>query len=606
MRDESDDGNQGNHQSSDSLDLLNSLQARADALLNDLTSFQSYLKESRKDKDVEIRHFMTNVLSEVKSLAKLRSHVDFASTNTGSREEAEDFDAEEEAEGRRLHMLRSSNLPFYESVWNAARQCRSIKALEKRIYFTNEFVNAPPGTACSNTRRQSVLVDIIADNGLEWIKVSTNTERRLLFEMAREGWEGYGDESDSAESACDGELSPDANKTPVLELVRLAKNLAAASKQTRVHFRHPRVRFILPKITEGQVAEVDAVLADLRASGATVSCANNVARGVDGLAGSAAFGGLDNRRFAQLLPSQLLQLTPTLNIDCTILLALISDISHLPRSSLPPSPNSYTGTYHSAVLRQIESEEASPLLPNELYRAFEGRDLVCTAPAATRMREIIDTMGTAGERARAEIIFAAGPFARRNDNISPEAMALRLRQALSSFSTYPVPNDLRLPIHIVDFTYHPSLDLLLPPLPQTKPDPQMTLPSNNSMKNAVWDMALTTSRSLSLSPINASVFLYGWLVGLVTITSNRSVAQGIEKTVNSLLDQFELESAANPARRPAGGGSGGDGDDDDHSEQAKTWLKENIPGPQIWVCETARSLVGKDKTRKDGSGDKRG
>ena len=51
-----------------------------------------------------------------------------------------------------------SNVPFLEAVWAAAK--RSSKIIE--------------------LRRHTGLVDIAADNGLEWIKVSTLTDRRLL------------------------------------------------------------------------------------------------------------------------------------------------------------------------------------------------------------------------------------------------------------------------------------------------------------------------------------------------------------------------------------------------------------------------------------------
>jgi hypothetical protein len=67
-----------------------------------------------------------------------------------------------------------------------------------------------------------------------------------------------------------------------------------------------------------------------------------------------------------------------------------------------------------------------------------------------------------------------------------------------------------------------------------------------------------------LSDINRSVFLYGWVTGLTTITSNRAVA----KQVASMIEE------------------------DMHED-------EEVDGPQVWVCDTARSLVAKDKNRKE-------
>jgi hypothetical protein len=66
-----------------------------------------------------------------------------------------------------------------------------------------------------------------------------------------------------------------------------------------------------------------------------------------------------------------------------------------------------------------------------------------------------------------------------------------------------------------------------------------------------------------LSPINQSVFLYGWATGITTISSNRTVAKEIEGTIET------------------------------HR------LEDDEAGPDIWLCPTARSLVGKEKTRRN-------
>ncbi len=66
-----------------------------------------------------------------------------------------------------------------------------------------------------------------------------------------------------------------------------------------------------------------------------------------------------------------------------------------------------------------------------------------------------------------------------------------------------------------------------------------------------------------LSDINYSVFLYGWVTGLTTISSNRTIDKQIEVTIEENRE----------------------GDD-------------SLGGPDVWICDTARSLVGKDKDRK--------
>lgn len=66
-----------------------------------------------------------------------------------------------------------------------------------------------------------------------------------------------------------------------------------------------------------------------------------------------------------------------------------------------------------------------------------------------------------------------------------------------------------------------------------------------------------------LSDINYSVFMYGWSTGVTTISSNRTVVKQIEATI------------------------------EDHRNG-----DEGLEGPLVWVCDTARSLAGKDKDRK--------
>ena len=109
-----------------------------------------------------------------------------------------------------------------------------------------------------------------------------------------------------------------------------------------------------------------------------------------------------------------------------------------------------------------------------------------------------------------------------------------LLSLFASHSEYAVPPTLRLPIRI---TCAPIPDLLqqLPPVAHTIAD--------------------------QLSAINRSVFLYGWAQGISTVSSNRAVAKVVEEII-------------------ADKGEG------------------KVIGPEVWLCATARSLVGKERQRK--------
>ena len=347
--------------------LLLSLQQRAETLVCELQTYQAYLKKQNKSHEVELRILRRGSDSEAKSL---RSYA-IEQSAIGQQHPESDRDTHE---SRRLHVLRSSNLPFYEAIWQTAKTCSAVTALGKRTYWQPPQHKRHAAAIAENgsdekPRRENALVDIISDGGLLWTKVSIVTQKRLLFDIAKEGWGAYNyDTSSDDGSHEDGHTSSDSGQTAMLELVKVARQLSEAAQSVRVSYRHPLVRFVFPKLAEGMQEDVDNVIADIRATGAMVEC---------GASPSTYRTESLEQSFESMLPSSgLPDLTQTLNIDCTILLALISDISHFYRAELPPCPTSQSGHYQKAILQQVEAEERSPLLPIELYPALGGHDLV--------------------------------------------------------------------------------------------------------------------------------------------------------------------------------------------------------------------------------------
>lgn len=534
---------------SSSSSLHTDLVSRARFLLEELIAFQSYLEAQKKEDVVEIRQFRSSVQSEIKSLERIPKSIPGA--------ELKREDERREGEIKKSHVLRSSNLPFYEAVWAAARKCEGVTALEKRTHceHTEKDDTIPSdhpadGQAGVGARarvprrkRDSVTADVVADDGQTWVKVSTITEKRLLFEMAKEGWEGYDDDSsqDDADSDTESGATPGASHydSRGLGLIRLAEAMKKAAYTVRVRYRHPKVNFILSKISEGRLPEIDAVIEDLKKTGAGVQCMGESQVSLNGRNEAVDSGSC--ARFSSMLPRSHPPLTLSLNIDCTILLALISDISHLRSENLPPAP---TGKYHFAITRQIKAEEKTFLLQSELFPLLDGRQMRCTENAARRMNEIVQTMGTVSEKARADIILGANAYA--------GLLEAELQKELKHFSDHDVPIDLRLPIITVDFDGNSMLA--------------------DGSKFATRMMADVGN---GLSEINKSVFLYGWTEKIVTISSNMVVAKEIERRVCQMLDEREKEQET-------------DTDPDDAT------------GPNIWICRTARSLIGKEKGRREG------
>lgn len=142
-----------------------------------------------------------------------------------------------------------------------------------------------------------------------------------------------------------------------------------------------------------------------------------------------------------------------------------------------------------------------------------------------------------------------------------------------------------------------------------------------------------------LSPINQSVFLYGWVRDITTLSSNKTVTRLIMETIaendaveevkthsrnhivkeNGIADgkhngneQEEYDSVASHQSNHDDGDGSGTTDtrcarEDENVDRertmqvvvggspAKSRVKE---GPKIWLCPTARSLLGKEKSKR--------
>lgn len=356
-----------------------------------------------------------------------------------------------------FHSAKSSNMPFLQAVWDAAKLCTGVVSL----------------------RRHNQSIDIAAQGGLQWIKLSLVSEKRLLHEMAKQGWEwdGFSDSEDSGKEDTDSKIEP-ANpddELPDLWVARVAKALADDAKRSCVKYRHPSISFMLPNITTGSVAEIDKVLDIIRSMGITVLCAGDIP---------------PTPRLEDVLPNPMVHddfafFTTTLNVDCTILLALVSDISHASVAE--------EDWFNKDIKRQLAAEAKEKLLPNLLWPAMSNKSLECTDLAAQRMREISMFIGTDNEKQRMQILLAEGSWTGKTQE--------ELVAAFENVSCHKVPKDWQLPIRVMN-----SVD-------------GSTLP------------AVATTVGQQLTDINRSVCLYGWASRHTTITSNRTIAKKIRRLV---------------------------------------------------------------------------
>lgn len=471
------------------------LTQRAQGLLSELETFKEHLRSIRLEAMIELAHFKGTVQSELGMLERLSQNTNNNSAN---------------------HIVRSSNLPFLENVWANAKASKDLTALQKRMYYDplGPDGEAAPKKAVQNGRQRgkqrrlkaaSTVVDVVSDGGLSWTKISLVTNTRLLFDLAKQGWE-CGASSEEDEEYLDSFADEDRD-VPIL---KTAKELASASAAMRIKTRHPHVTLVLPRIILGVQDEVDRVIEDCRAAGVVVRCAEDKPTSPE-----------VKEAASSMVPDPFSCFTDTLNIDCTILLAIVSEFSHAKVSKEP--------WFHKALKRQVEIEDNETLLPSMLYPAMASRKLTCTKEAAQRMREIVDTIGTASEKARTAILMG--------DDV--EASQEQLIAEMQQWSAYEVPSVWQLPIRVVDQD------------------------DNGCQANMPTEAAHVIREQ---TEINRSVFLYGWAAQITTITSNRTVVKQLESELEQYIDLAD-----------------------------GVW-------PKIWLCPTARSLVGREKrgVKKEG------
>ena len=464
---------------------IDNLISRAKVILSELEQYKTHLRDLRLEGTVEMAHYRSTTQSELAMLERLSAKPENEST---------------------AHVARSSNLPFLETVWSTTKKSKDVVALLKRVYTESNSKAAAQGMrhigrgrGLNEMKRRSdgaIIVDAITDGGRTWNKVSLVTNTRLLFDLAKQGWE-------AGSSGDDEDIDHDSDDDHDVPLLKTAKELTRAAKLFRVRTKQPRVVLILPRIRPNETAEIDEILDECRKCGADVYCGEDL-QPVPEI----------ETVIKDMTPDPIDGFSRTLNIDCTILLALVSDFSHAKVNKEP--------WFHTALQRQVEIEDSENLLPELLYPALGNHKMVCTQEAAHRMREIVDTIGTLSEKARTAVLMGD------DATMSQQQLVEELQQ----WSTYPVPSDWQLPISVVAQN------------------------AGNCHSNLPPQAGLVTQ---NMTAINQSVFLYGWASGQTTITSNRTVVKQIEND----LEKF-----------------------DDLNESV--W-------PKIWLCPTARSLVGKEK-----------
>ncbi|KAI1382399.1 hypothetical protein F4677DRAFT_25065 [Hypoxylon crocopeplum] len=422
-----------------------SLLRRAEALQSELQRFADHLTEVWTDYFQHIPTYMhTSFTSE------LRAEVESLEKNVRDLKSADPSAS---------HRAQSSNLPFLEPIWETAKRSRDIVRLRCAVSsgpFKKQIL--APGTRIVRTqgesqpfRSGSFVIDVVADGGHSWYKVSSMTNKRLLFDLAKEAL--YCGDSDD-------EDEPEAQDYSDIPLMKLATSLANVTRGHRIQTRNPSAFLVLPRIKEGEHPEVDNVLAACRRLDVTLLCS-------DALSPAPPFS---DSLLHSMAPSPKASFSEVLNVDTSLLVALASDFSH---STVPKQPwFSHSHNDHA----DLESERSMLSL---VYPVISNHKLVCTKEAAETFSHIVDILATDSEKARADLIL-------RSDTGKPQEQRVRELQLLS---IHEVPLCLRLPIGIVDMNEDDCQSRLTDPI---KKKLETVMNPGRSVFSYGWASGLTT------------------------------------------------------------------------------------------------------------------
>ncbi|KAJ9654782.1 hypothetical protein H2198_006221 [Neophaeococcomyces mojaviensis] len=604
--------NENENENAEIIELYFTLSTQASRLLRELDDFQDYISTKYPDSDVFLARFRREVRQEAKMLrdrgkcipptiwaryagdsrvedkhypqhASAELFGDVLSPDDGKEGNKIEIDEKEcnggvgtclafeervdngdGADGvsddlglRGLHNVRSSNITSYVAIWEVAKRNEGLVSLKKKVKY-------PALTRVSSRKKKKVpketaTIDIIAGHGTKWIKVWTKSQRWLEMDMAKEGLVDLGedlsiiDEDEDTSSGVSQILQgQDRDGLNDLKLVRMAREYVAASKTSRINHKHPKVHFVLPKIHRSRSRDVDVVLAAIERLGVVVVCFGEI-EPAEGSILAESIGGLFERMLGHPEPPSYPN-GHALNLDCTVLIALVSDISHSQlRSEEAPNgveiPSHYHGQSRCDVYDQFQADKCRPLLISDIYPILSGKQLICTSTAAEHLRKIVRLMGTETEARRAEILLE-------------DMKADRARAEWTNISVHEMPGSVQLPLEIVNFD-----------LGQALSDIQQQ--SQRGVDHADFEVAhrLSKLEERQLSGLNKAVFISGWSRRIRTFTLNRVVSGFIDRTIDAILDDIEEQ-------RTPGGFNG----------------PVVFDGPYMKVCARERSLIGSEKT----------
>ncbi|OAA72062.1 hypothetical protein LEL_09297 [Akanthomyces lecanii RCEF 1005] len=375
-------------------------------------------------------------------------------------------------------LRRCANLiAFKRTFQGSARDDRRAAVLERGLQTNHEKLHMH-----RVIKEQSKIEVAVVDRGAGWIDLRWISADRLSRQMTDSGWSW-------------GEYTPgdevDRDEWEDVPFVKQVRRAVAAARLNRHEYRIPTIRLVLPNLARGTHGDIDVLLDQLP----------RIDPGVDLVVEDATCAFLTRPApsladtIRNLVGDSLQVLTDTLNLEHTVLVDLISDLTHLRLAQQP---------WQSRTTRaQIAEENAHPdgVMAPLLYPLLQGRRLVCTHEAAEHFHEMLTTVGTATERERGRLLVPYYTAERR-------ATASALRTRFNALSERLPPVDVQFPVEI------------LPADEQWDVERVRRLVED---EQALPPVALDIVRRGLLKSSKLSTYMHGWRHDIVTVTSNKEI-----------------------------------------------------------------------------------
>ncbi|KAL2123616.1 hypothetical protein VTJ04DRAFT_4071 [Mycothermus thermophilus] len=433
----------------------------------------------------------------------------------------------------------------WDDRWAVVKRCRGLVAVNKDFPRSPRLpVGVDEGWLAYKDQpfqEKPVAIDAVVDSGATWIKFISVSPKTLEYQVVAEGWESDADSEAGDDQASDEGLRHTEFADTVSKIVLAAR------------WNHcPRVHLILPSLHEGQSELVDRLLRFVRKRmggpdvAIDISCADSLFFANPTPPLEDAINALIQDR-DPLVGDDCGRLTETVNLDPSALVALVTDLHHGP---VPRQPECQQDIIRRSLLdHESDNNELvarRDILPEVVYPALRGRRLVCTKAAASYFRRLVSAISTHSEEVRAGFVLppdSATP-------VEPED----LRKGLGEWSNLPVPNNLHLPVEVV-------------------PDVDVTDVDSAVTAGILPPMASGVARDLS--PLNRSVYCYGWMHRLTTVTGHRGIERQVTLAVARHWDRNDPRNDVPPDvwHRHLGGYL-------IHRDKPRGW-REMIPGGEV-------------------------